>query len=95
MFIICVIFLYRYYRPVKEMPERLQPECMTRLYELKSCVIRALYYTYPPFASKCHSDNNELLSDARTPNNSVQIYTPLLVKRTCLSVWSKEVRKKS
>lgn len=79
----------RYYKPVKEMPERLKPECMTRLYELKSCVIRALYYTYPPFASKFHSDNKQL-STVGIPNNSVQIYTPLLIKRKCLSVWSKE-----
>lgn len=80
----------RYYQPVKEMPERLQPECMTRLYELKSCVIRALYYTYPPFASKFQPDINKQLSNVGVPNNSVQIYTPLLVKRKCLSVWSKE-----
>lgn len=38
----------RYYRQMPELPERLTPECMTRRYCLRACVIRALHYVYFP-----------------------------------------------
>lgn len=65
--------MYRkYYKSVPGLPERLQPECMVRLYGLKACVIRALHHCYVPF-----SENMK----------RVQEHYSSLVKRVCVTAW--------
>ncbi|KAJ9578673.1 hypothetical protein L9F63_005097 [Diploptera punctata] len=70
----------RHYKTVPNLPERLQPECMVRLYGLRACVIRALHYTYPPFVNKL---------------KSVTIFegdAHMLTKRQCVLVWYKKLK---
>lgn len=38
-----------HHKTISHLPERLQPESMFRLYGLRTSVIRALYFLYPPF----------------------------------------------
>uniref|UniRef100_A0A1B6KPU7 F-box domain-containing protein n=1 Tax=Graphocephala atropunctata TaxID=36148 RepID=A0A1B6KPU7_9HEMI len=42
----------RYYKNVPNLPSRLQPECMVRHHGLKACVIRSLFYMYPPLVAR-------------------------------------------
>jgi hypothetical protein len=68
-------FAIRYYKTVPNLPERLQPECMVRLYGLRACVIRALYYMYPPFVNKVKA----VTTFEGEPHN--------LTKRQCILMW--------
>ncbi|XP_015591498.1 transmembrane protein 183A isoform X2 [Cephus cinctus] len=69
----------RYYKSVPGLPERLQPECMVRLYGLRACVIRTLHYTYFAFR------------DNRIPNYYAAHREPYaLVKRQCCLMWHKK-----
>lgn len=45
----------RYYNNVPNVPDELQPECLVRKYGLRTSVIRALHYVYPPFVNKLKS----------------------------------------
>lgn len=75
------------------MPERLQPECMTRLYELKSCVVRALYYMYPPLAAKYYENINKLNLISQF-SNTISLDLHFLFRRKCTSIWCEsKVRK--
>lgn len=65
----------RHYKAVPNLPERLQPECMVRLYGLRACVIRALHYTYPPFVNKLKA----VTTFEGDPHN--------LTKRQCVLMW--------
>ncbi|KAG5881678.1 hypothetical protein JTB14_030898 [Gonioctena quinquepunctata] len=65
----------RYYCSVPNIPEQLQPECLVRKYGLRTSVIRALYYMYPPFV-------NELII-----HNIVEEHPDVLLKRQCESLW--------
>ncbi|XP_044740602.1 transmembrane protein 183B [Chrysoperla carnea] len=69
----------RFYKSVPNMPERLQPECMVRLYGLRSSVIRALYYMYPPFVDKLKSPNIQ-----NDPHD--------LTKRQCILMWHEKFK---
>jgi hypothetical protein len=69
------VFLIRHYKAVPNLPERLQPECMVRLYGLRACVIRALHYTYPPFVNKLKA----VTTFEGDPHN--------LTKRQCVLMW--------
>jgi len=68
-------FFIRHYKAVPNLPERLQPECMVRLYGLRACVIRALHYTYPPFVNKLKA----VTTFEGDPHN--------LTKRQCVLMW--------
>jgi hypothetical protein len=68
----------RYYLPLETLPMRLQPECMERLFALKTCVVRSLYYFYPPFQERIRSLKED------DPN--------ALVKRTCNMLWHQKGR---
>ncbi|CAD7080149.1 unnamed protein product [Hermetia illucens] len=69
--------LYRkcYNRKV-ELPVCLQPESLGHLRELRSCVIRALFYLYPPFVERL-----------RTPSDPTS-----LLKFKCVAVWYRRVK---
>ncbi|CAG9823769.1 unnamed protein product [Phaedon cochleariae] len=66
----------RYYTSVPNMPEQLQPECLVRKYSLRTSVIRALYYMYPPFVNKIKSDST-----------TMEVHPDILCKRQCESLW--------
>nr|CAD7262624.1 unnamed protein product [Timema shepardi] len=70
----------RYYRSVPNLPERLQPECMVRLYGLRTCVIRALHFMYPPFVNKVKA----ITTFEEDPH--------VLTKRQCVLMWSKKCK---
>lgn len=65
----------RHYKTVPKLPERLQPECMVRLYGLRACVIRALHYMYPPFVNKVKA----ITIFEGEPHN--------LTRRQCILMW--------
>ncbi|CAD1478244.1 unnamed protein product [Heterotrigona itama] len=69
--------LYKTYVP--GLPERLQPQCMVRLYGLRACVIRTLHYTY--FSLNKKDDDVSYLRQDQ-PHS--------LVKRQCCLMWHKE-----
>lgn len=70
----------RYYKSTPTLPERLQPECMVRLYGLRACVIRSLYYMYPRFRAR-----NKVASISKDrPDN--------LLKRQCTLMWHKKIK---
>lgn len=74
----------RYYRSVPGLPERLQPECMVRLYGLRACVIRALHHCYVPF----------IIYDGKCNSKSFFYEHPsALVKRVCITAWHERVSK--
>lgn len=75
--VILSVFFIRHYKAVPNLPERLQPECMVRLYGLRACVIRALHYTYPPFVNKLKA----VTTFEGDPHN--------LTKRQCVLMWHK------
>lgn len=65
------------------MPERLQPECMVRHYGLRSCVVRALFYMYPPFVARIsNTDFLQVKVDA--------VYQ--LKTRQCILMWNEVMR---
>lgn len=69
-------YMYRrHYKTVPNLPERLQPECMMRLYGLRARVIRALHYTYPPFVNKVKA----VTTFECEPHS--------LTKRQCILMW--------
>lgn len=70
----------RHYRTVPNLPERLQPECMVRLYGLRACVIRALHFTYPPFVNKLKA----VTTFEGDPHN--------LTKRQCILMWHQKCK---
>ncbi|XP_054271759.1 transmembrane protein 183 [Macrosteles quadrilineatus] len=63
----------RFYKKVPNLPVRLQPECMVRHYGLKACVVRSLFYMYPPLASRVDGPS------MGTPYD--------LKNRQCISLW--------
>lgn len=65
----------RYYKSVPNLPERLQPECMLRLYGIRTSVIRALYHMYPPF------------SDSLKATITFEIHPDCLNKHLCMCMW--------
>lgn len=69
----------RFYKNVAELPERLQPECMVRLYGLRACVIRSLYIMHKPLVA-----NTMKISEERPWQD--------LVKRQCILVWHKKIQ---
>uniref|UniRef100_A0A1B6I9A6 F-box domain-containing protein n=1 Tax=Homalodisca liturata TaxID=320908 RepID=A0A1B6I9A6_9HEMI len=63
----------RYYKNVPNLPSRLQPACMVRHHGLKACVIRSLFYMYPPLAARI---------------DRASISAPYHLKsRQCISMW--------
>lgn len=74
----------RYYRGVTGLPERLQPECMVRLYGLRACVVRALHHCYIPFVEG-------IICRVR----AFPEHPSALVKRVCITSWHERVRKDS
>lgn len=66
----------RYYIAVPNMPEELQLESLVRKYGLRTFVIRALHFMYPPFVNKL-----KLISTASEEHPDV------LQKRICESLW--------
>lgn len=72
----------RYYRNVPNLPERLQPECMVRLYGLRACVIRALHYFYSPFVSSTKA----VMTFEEHPH--------ILLKRQCILMWHTKIKNK-
>nr|CAD7453744.1 unnamed protein product [Timema tahoe] len=70
----------RHYRSVPNLPERLQPECMVRLYGLRTCVIRALHFMYPPFVNKVKA----ITTFEEDPH--------VLTKRQCVLMWIKKCK---
>lgn len=66
----------RYYTPCPTLPERLQPECMVRLYGLRTSVIRALHHMYPPFIVYMKS------LERKSPR--------VLLKQQCILMWHKK-----
>lgn len=60
--------LYRRFGPQRlqygglsqDIPMRLRPESMVRLGGLRSCVVRTLFYTYPPFCARMDRLNRNL-----------------------------------
>ncbi|XP_012259822.2 transmembrane protein 183 isoform X2 [Athalia rosae] len=66
----------RFYKSSAGLPERLQPECMVRLYGLRTCVIRTLHYSY--FPQKI---------DTQVLDASVQEDPHSLLKRQCCLMW--------
>lgn len=71
----------RFYKNVRDLPERLQPECMVRLYGLRSCVIRSLYIMYLPLVMNTINISEEYPHD--------------LVKRQCVLVWYEKLKSKT
>lgn len=72
--------LYRkYYVSTPNLPEQFQPECLVRKYGLKTAVIRALHYMYPPFVNKLKS-----------VINTVEQHPDVLKNRLCDSMWYKK-----
>lgn len=70
--------LYRkYYSSTPSLPENLQPECLVRKYGLRTAVIRALHYMYPPFVNKLKPIIN-IVNDQ---------HPDVLQKRLCDSMW--------
>ncbi|GJQ74367.1 hypothetical protein Trydic_g21243 [Trypoxylus dichotomus] len=65
----------RYYKSVPNLPERLQPECMLRFYGIRTSVIRALYYMYPPFIERLKT------------TITFEIHPDCLNRRLCLCMW--------
>lgn len=72
----CQSSFFRFYKSVAGLPERLQPECMVRLYELRACVIRTLYYSYFPQRR-----------DTQIQDISLQEEPHSLLKRQCCLMW--------
>lgn len=73
----------RYYKSIPQMPERLQPECMVRHYGLKSCVVRALFYMYPPFVARISS----------TEFMQVKVDAVYQLKtRQCILMWNEKLK---
>ncbi|XP_066999803.1 putative transmembrane protein 183BP [Anabrus simplex] len=70
----------RYYKTVPNLPERLEPECMMRLYGLRTCVIRALHYMYPPFVNKLKVVT------------SFEVNPHSLTKRQCILMWHQKCK---
>uniref|UniRef100_A0A182N5L0 Transmembrane protein 183 n=1 Tax=Anopheles dirus TaxID=7168 RepID=A0A182N5L0_9DIPT len=71
--------LYRsYYDRSVDMPPRFQPDSMVRLRGLRSAVIRALYYIYPPFVVRL------TLGYSRNPYR--------VVGRQLISTWHKRTK---
>ncbi|GLH02770.1 Transmembrane protein 183 [Gryllus bimaculatus] len=68
----------RYYKTVPNLPECLEPESMVRLYGLRTCVIRALHYMYPPFINR-----QKVVKDV-TPHS--------LTKRLCVLMWHQKFK---
>ncbi|XP_046612206.1 transmembrane protein 183 isoform X1 [Neodiprion virginianus] len=66
----------RFYKCMAGLPERLQPECMVRLYGLRTCVIRTLHYSYFPQRR-----------DTQSPDASLQEEPHSLLKRQCCLMW--------
>lgn len=70
----------RYYKKGLKIPERLQPECMVRHYGLRACVVRALYFMYPPFVTKAKT----IIGFEADPHQ--------LIKRQCVLVWQEKFK---
>lgn len=64
----------RYYKKTVELPRRLQPDCMFRLYGIRMLVIKSLYYTYPLFVNQLKVIKTEEHPD-------------VLTKRMCTLMW--------
>ncbi|KRT83271.1 hypothetical protein AMK59_3706 [Oryctes borbonicus] len=65
----------RYYKSVPNLPERLQPECMLRFYGIRTSVVRALYYMYPPFVERLRA------------TVTFEIHPDCLNRRLCICMW--------
>ncbi|XP_075227126.1 transmembrane protein fates-shifted [Lycorma delicatula] len=70
----------RFYMKGPKLPERLKPECMVRHYGLRACVIRALYFMYPPFVTKAKT----IMGFEADPHQ--------LIKRQCALVWHEKLK---
>ncbi|XP_021936497.1 transmembrane protein 183 isoform X2 [Zootermopsis nevadensis] len=73
----------RHYKTTPNLPERLQPECMVRLYGLRACVIRALHYTYPPFVNKLKA----VTTFEGEPHDLIKRQCTLMWHQKCLFHW--------
>ncbi|KAG8242137.1 hypothetical protein J6590_071888 [Homalodisca vitripennis] len=68
----------RYYKNVPNLPSRLQPACMVRHHGLKACVIRSLFYMYPPLAARI---------------DRASMSAPYHLKsRQCISMWQESIK---
>lgn len=85
--------IFRHYKFVSDLPERLQPQCM-RLHGLRACVIRALHYNY--FRRREKERWKEMIKFDNWPlegKNNIsylrQEQPHSLVKRKCILMWHK------
>lgn len=49
----------RFHRRDVELPLRLQPNCMMRARGMRAYAIRSLFFTYPPFVDRLHSQSQQ------------------------------------
>lgn len=71
----------RYYTNVQNLPECLQPQCMYRLFGVRTSVIRALHYVYPPFVSR----SKKIRPFEQHPD--------VLIRRQCVLMWYEKKNK--
>lgn len=71
----------RHYQSVSTLPERLQPECMQRLYGLRTSVIRSLHFMYSPFINRLKA----VTTFERHPD--------VLIRRQCTVMWHQKKTK--
>lgn len=71
----------RCYQSVPSLPERLQPECMLRLYGLRTSVIRSLNYMYSPFINRLKAVT------------TFEKHPDVLLRRQCVLMWHQKQSK--
>jgi hypothetical protein len=71
----------RYYRHADELPMRLQPECMVRLYGLRASTIRSLFFTYDPFVQRLKTTTTDIHTTERK-----QVVT-MWTQQSALKLW--------
>lgn len=71
----------RYYSNVSNVPDELQPERLVRKYGLRTSVIRALHYVYPPFVNKLKSIKAALEEHPDT-----------VIRRQCECLWQQRLK---
>lgn len=69
----------KYYSSTPTLPEEFQPECLVRKYGLRTAVIRALYFMYPPFVNKLKSLSSIIPEQ----------HPDVLKNRICETMWFK------
>lgn len=65
----------RFYKFEPNLPEHLKPDCLFRLYGLKTTVVRALHFTYTPFVNRLKTIT------------TFEQHPDVLCKRQCTLMW--------